>query len=66
MYQIPADLLQAVVNYLATKPYNEVAQFVGALTQLAPIVKPDEGMADVVELQIAEDGSVEVDEDPED
>ena len=65
MYQIPTDLLQAVINYLAKRPFNEVAQFVGALTQLAPIVEPDIDLAEVVELQIAEDGSIEIEEDPE-
>ena len=64
MYEIPADLLQAVVNYLAARPFNEVAQFMGALTQLKAVVAEPE-LAEVVELQIAEDGSVEVEDSPE-
>ena len=68
MYQIPADLLQAVVSYLTTKPYNEVAQFVGALTQLQRV--PEAGateptLAAVVELQVDENGEVDVEGDPE-
>ena len=52
MYQIPADLLQAVVNYLAEKPFNEVAPMVTALTQLqqvveAPIDPPEDGDLEV-------------------
>jgi hypothetical protein len=33
-FLIPASLLQAVVNYLAQRPYAEVAQAMGALKAL--------------------------------
>jgi hypothetical protein len=33
-YLIPASLLQAIVNYLAQRPYAEVAQAVDALKAL--------------------------------
>lgn len=31
MYLVPEEILQAVFNYLATKPYNEVANLISAL-----------------------------------
>ena len=59
MYQIPADLLQAVVNYLAGKPFQEVAPMVTALTQLQQVVEAP--------IDAPEDGDLEVDfEDDED
>ncbi len=33
---LPVDLGQGLVNYLQTKPYNEVANFLQALQQLKP------------------------------
>lgn len=38
---IPKDLAQAVVNYLATRPYQEVHQFMPALLSLQPIPQPE-------------------------
>lgn len=34
---IPQDLLQAVGNYLSTRPYREVAGMVQALESLKPV-----------------------------
>ena len=65
MYQIPADLLQAVVNYLTERPFREVASFVSALTQLQQIVPEGEELAEVVELQVDESGEVDVEDGPE-
>jgi hypothetical protein len=33
-YSIPAELLQSNINYLGTRPYNEVANLIGQLMQL--------------------------------
>ena len=33
---IPTDLAQAIADYLATRPFREVAGFMGALQQLKP------------------------------
>ena len=70
MYKIPADLLQAVVNYLTERPFREVASFVGALTQLQQIPEtPSEvgeaTLAEVVELQVDKNGEVVVEDAPE-
>jgi len=68
MYQLPADLLQAVVNYLTERPFREVAQFVGALTQLQQVPEVPVGeptLVEVVELQIDENGEVDVEDGPE-
>lgn len=37
---IPAALAQAIADYLATKPFQEVAGFMSALAQLKPAAKP--------------------------
>lgn len=37
MYQIPVELLQAVLNYLGTKPYAEVLNLVPGLLKLSKI-----------------------------
>lgn len=34
MYKVPHNVLQAVINYLTTRPYAEVFQLINALTQL--------------------------------
>jgi hypothetical protein len=31
---VPFGVMQAITNYLVTKPYNEVNQFIGALSQI--------------------------------
>lgn len=31
---VPASVAQALMNYLATKPYAEVAQFIGVLSSI--------------------------------
>ena len=33
---IPTDLAQALADYLSTRPFREVAGFMGALQQLKP------------------------------
>jgi hypothetical protein len=42
VYLIPENLLKAVVNYLVTRPYNEVHQAVPALAQLKVLPPPTE------------------------
>lgn len=37
---LPADLGQAMIDYLATRPYREVYQLVAALQQLTPANPP--------------------------
>jgi len=49
MYTISADLLKAVVNYLAAKPFNEVAPLVQALTQLPLLVAEEAEESEEVE-----------------
>jgi hypothetical protein len=39
MFQLSAELRLALLNYLATKPYQEVAAAIQALQQLPPIEK---------------------------
>lgn len=36
-FKIKEGLLRAVTNYLGRKPFEEVAQLIGALSQLEPI-----------------------------
>lgn len=38
-FEISEDLAQKVLNYLATKPYLEVAELVTQLQQIKPIEK---------------------------
>ena len=39
-YAIPADLLQALARYLATKPWGEVEAFMQAIKALQPVDLP--------------------------
>jgi hypothetical protein len=39
-YAIPADLLQAIAQYLATKPWGEVEAFMRAIKALQPVTPP--------------------------
>jgi hypothetical protein len=39
---LPTHLGQALLDYLATKPYREVYQLVAALQQLQPVPTPEE------------------------
>ena len=42
MFEISKEQLQAIANYLATKPFQEVAQLIQMLTQLKPVdAKPE-------------------------
>lgn len=38
-YKIPADLLQAVVNYMAERPYKEVGGAMPRLLALEPVAE---------------------------
>lgn len=38
IYALPAELRQALLNYLYSRPYGEVAQGVQALMALEPVV----------------------------
>lgn len=40
-YLISQDLLSGILQYLAARPYAEVAQAIEALRQLQPAEKPD-------------------------
>lgn len=40
-YLIPQELLTGILQYLATRPYAEVAQAIDALRQLQPSEKPE-------------------------
>lgn len=43
MFQVPENVFQAVVNYIATKPYNEVNQLLTAvITTAKPVDVPVE------------------------
>jgi hypothetical protein len=39
---IPRDLAQAILNYLAGKPYIEVFEFIAQLRALKEVPKPEE------------------------
>lgn len=39
--KINQDILQAISNYLQTKPFNEVAGFLRELSQLEAVEEPD-------------------------
>lgn len=42
VFQVPEQLFQATVNYLATRPYNEVNQLMNALFTATKVVEvPD-------------------------
>ncbi len=43
IYLIRADLAQAILNYLAAKPYAEVAAMVMALQQMEEFIPQQEG-----------------------
>ena len=34
MFEVKQELLQAIINYLQTKPFQEVARFIQELSQL--------------------------------
>lgn len=53
-HTIKTQILQAVLNYLATKPYNEVQALVTAIQSDAavdPLSKVEEPQAEAVEQQ---------------
>lgn len=39
-YSLPEDTLNAILQYLASKPYNEVAQLIGAVQQQLEKIEP--------------------------
>lgn len=41
-FLIPADLAQAIADYLATKPFREVAGLMSALQQIKPAEQADD------------------------
>jgi len=41
-YKISRELAEALINYLASKPFKEVNGLIGLLGKLQPIVKPKE------------------------
>ena len=43
-YSTPEDLLQAILNYLGTKPYQEVYQLVQAIQSCQPIADEAEAL----------------------
>jgi hypothetical protein len=43
MYQIEEKVVQVILNYLATKPYAEVAQLISVLSRLEKIKEVDNG-----------------------
>jgi hypothetical protein len=45
-FAIPAQLAQAIAEYLSTKPYREVAPMLAALQALKPVPKTEPGSAD--------------------
>lgn len=45
---IPQEILQAVVNYLATKPYNEVVNIIGAIQKEVKEVEEKEATVETV------------------
>lgn len=40
-FQIDASLAQAILEYLSKRPYIEVFNFISALRNLQPVVKPE-------------------------
>lgn len=58
MFKIQADLAQAILNYLVTRPYAEVAPFVAALENLEPVGAEDQDLSPVAELPSIEDGEI--------
>lgn len=40
-YEIPQDLLAAILQYLAGRPYAEVVQLINGIQALQPTEKPD-------------------------
>ena len=42
MYEIKEDVLKATIQYLASKPFAEVAQLINALQQSKKILPPEE------------------------
>ena len=45
-FEISLDTANKVAQYLATRPYQEVAQLIALLSQLKPIVVPVEAKAE--------------------
>ena len=41
MYKLPAGIREALLQYLATKPYNEVTQLINELLKLNQVKEKD-------------------------
>lgn len=41
-FAVPVNILQAIANYLGTKPHNEVRELIDAILQCKPVlIKPE-------------------------
>ncbi len=48
MFEISTDTLQKIANYLATKPFMEVAPLIQLIQQLKPVPSPEVAKPELV------------------